>query len=94
MFGALLGGTPKITPYKVNITSCINAGSHHWIMSGNTDGPITIPAMPLMLMNSSANHPKEITIDKISFNGIQFEDNMDEMVEEGMKKLILPSPIR
>jgi hypothetical protein len=89
VFGGLLGGQPKLTSYKVNITECTNLGSNNaggnkWKISGAFEN-ITIPAMGFMA--SDPKHPKQIVIEKGSFTGLSFDDNWEQMMEEGMKKL-------
>ena len=91
MYGGLLGGQPKLTDYKVNITECkdlgVNSmGGHRWSISGNFEG-LVIPAMGIMLMDKTKNHPKEIKIDKGSFTNLSFDDNWEEMMQQGMKKM-------
>ena len=91
LFGGLLGGKPKLTDYKVNITECKdlgsnNMGGHRWSISGSFEG-LVIPAMEIMLMDKTKNHPKEITIDKGSFSNLSFDDNWEEMMQQGMKKI-------
>ena len=86
MYGALLGGQPKLSGYKVNITECKdlgsnNMGGHKWSISGDF-ADITIPALELMLMDKAKNHPKEIRIDKGSFSNLTFDDNWEEMMKK------------
>jgi hypothetical protein len=90
-FGGLLGGEEKIYDAKVTLTECKDlgdngAGGHKWSISGTVDN-LTIPAMGLMLMDKEKNHPKEVKIDKISFSGITFDDNAEEMLEKAMDQL-------
>lgn len=40
--------------------------------------------MGIMLMDETKKHPKEIKIDKISFTGLSFDDNWEEMMEKAM----------
>ena len=87
-FGGLLGGEEKIYNNQVNITECKdlgsnNMGGHKWSISGSVEN-ITIPAMGIMLMDETKKHPKEIKIDKISFTGLSFDDNWEEMMEKAM----------
>ena len=89
MYGGLLGGKPKLTDFKMKITECKdlgsnNMGGHRWSISGNFEG-LVIPAMGIMLMDKTKNHPKEIKIDGGSFTNLSFDDNWDEMMN-GMKK--------
>lgn len=90
VFGGILGGRPKMTNYKVNLTKCDdlgsnNAGGHKWLISGNMEGELTIPAMSIMKMDTS--HPDEVKVSNISFTNLTFDDNWEQMLEEGMKKL-------
>ncbi len=91
MYGGILGGKPKMTDYKVNITECRdlgsnNMGGHRWSISGYSEG-LVIPAMELMLMDKTKNHPKEIKLDKCSFTNLSFDDNWEDMMQQGMKKM-------
>ena len=91
MYGGLLGGKPKITEYKVTITECKdlgsnNLGGHKWSISGYWD-EISIKAMPIMLMDDTKKHPAEVKLGKGSFSNLAFDDNWDEMLEEGLKKM-------
>ncbi len=91
MYGGILGGKPKITNYTVTLTECKdlgsnNMGGHKWSISGYWD-EMTIQAMGMMLMDKSKNHPKEIKLGKGTFTNLTFDDNWDEMLEEGMKKM-------
>jgi hypothetical protein len=88
LYGGLMGGEEKLTGYKVNITECKdlgsnNLGGHKWSISGTFDD-LVIPAMGLMLMDKTKNHPKEIKVEKGSFFNLTFDDNWDEMMN-GMK---------
>lgn len=87
-FGGLLGGEEKIYDSKVNLTECKDLGDNHlgghkWSISGSAEN-VTIPAMGLMLMDKTKNHPKEIKIDKITFSDLRFDDNMEEMLQKAM----------
>ena len=89
VFGGLLGGEPKITSHKVNLTEVKdlgdnNLGGHKWSISG-TFGEMTVPAMELMLINK--NHPKETIIKGGSFTNLVFDDNMDEILEKAFDKM-------
>jgi len=91
MYGALLGGKPKLTDYKITITECKdlgsnNMGGHKWSISGSCE-EITIKAMGIMLMDKSKKHPEEVKLQKISFSNLTFDDNWEQMMEEGMKKM-------
>jgi hypothetical protein len=90
MFGSILGGKPKITTYNLTLTECKdlgsnNLGGHKWSISGYWD-EMTIPAMGMMLMDKSKNHPKEIKLGKGTFSNLTFDDNYDEMLEKAFKK--------
>lgn len=87
-YGGLLGGEEKIYDGKVTFTECKdlgsnNLGGHKWSISGSVEN-LTIPAMGLMLMDKTKNHPKEVKIDKITFAGLTFDDNWEEMMEKAM----------
>lgn len=87
-YGGLLGGQEKIYDGKVTLTECKdlgsnNMGGHKWSINGSVEN-LTIPAMGLMLMDKTKNHPKEVKIDKISFSGLTFDDNWEEMMEKAM----------
>ena len=91
VFGGLLGGKPKLTNYTVTLTECTdmgsnNMGGHKWKLSGTFDA-ITVAAMPIMLMDKTKNHPAEITLTGGSFSNLLFDDNWEQMMEEGMKKM-------
>lgn len=91
MYGGILGGKPKLTEYKVTLTECKdlgsnNTGGHKWSISGTCEG-VVIKAPGMMLMDKTKNHPEEIKLEKISFANLIFDDNWDEMFEQGMKKL-------
>ncbi len=91
VYGGLLGGEPKLTNYKVNITECKdlgsnNMGGHKWSLSGNFD-ELVIPAMGVMLLDKTKNHPKEVKIEKGSFTHLLFDDNWEEMMQGAKKKL-------
>lgn len=91
MYGGLLGGTPKLTNYKVTITECKdlganNMGGHKWSISGTCE-EVVIDAMKIMLMDKTKNHPEKVTLTKISFSNLSFDDNWEQMLEEGMKKV-------
>jgi len=91
MYGAMLGGKPKLTNYKVNITECKdlgtnNMGGHKWSISGTFD-ELTIPAAEIMLMDTKRNHPKEIKISQGSFSNLNFDDNWDEMMNAAADKM-------
>ncbi|MBI5857936.1 MAG: hypothetical protein HZB42_09870 [Sphingobacteriales bacterium] len=87
-YGGLLGGAEKIYDTKVTLTECKDmgengTGGHKWSISGTVES-LTIPAMGLMLMDESKKHPREIKLDKISFTGLGFDDNWEEMMEKAM----------
>jgi hypothetical protein len=90
MYGSILGGKPKITNYNVTLTECKdlgsnNLGGHKWSISGYWE-EMTIPAMGIMLIDKSKNHPKEIKLGKGTFTNLTFDDNWDEMLEKAFKK--------
>lgn len=90
-FGGLLGGEEKIYDSKVTLTECKDlgdngAGGHKWSISGTVEN-VTIPALGIMLLDKEKNHPKEIKIDKLSFTGLTFDDNAEEMLEKAMEML-------
>jgi hypothetical protein len=90
MYGSILGGKPKITNYNVTLTECKdlgsnNLGGHKWSISGSWD-EMTIPAMGIMLIDKTKNHPKEIKLGKGTFTNLTFDDNWDEMLEKAFKK--------
>lgn len=90
-FGGLMGGEEKIYDSKVNLTECKDlgdngTGGHRWSISGSVEN-VTIPAMGLMLLDKTKNHPKEIKVDKITFSNLTFDDNWEEMMEKAMQKL-------
>jgi hypothetical protein len=94
LYGGLLGGQPKLTEYKVNLTEVKdlgdnNAGGHKWSLSGNVEGDIKIGAMKMMLMDKTRNppHPESVTVKNIQFSNITFDDNAEEMIEKGLKML-------
>ncbi|HEY6062091.1 MAG TPA: hypothetical protein VIV35_00680, partial [Chitinophagaceae bacterium] len=89
LYGGIMGGEERITDYKVNITECKdlgsnNTGGHKWSISGTFDD-MTIPAMGIMLMDKTKNHPKEIKVEKGSFYNLTFDDNWEEMMEKAME---------
>ncbi len=90
VFGGLLGGTPKLTNYKVTLTQCEDLGSnnfggHKWKISGSVDGEVTIEAMGIMKIDK--NHPSEIKVNKISFSNLTFDDNWEEMMKQAIDKM-------
>ncbi len=90
-FGGMLGGEEKIYPYNVTITECKDLGDnglggHKWGISGYAEN-ITIPAMGIMLMDKEKKHPKEIKIDKITFNDLSFDDNAEEMLKKALEMM-------
>ena len=91
VYGGLMGGKPKLTDYKITITECKdlgsnNLGGHKWSLSGTFEN-IVIPAMALMLMDKTKNHPKEVKIDSGSFTNLTFDDNWEEMMKQAMEKM-------
>ena len=90
LFGGLMGGKPQLTPFKVTLTECTdlgsnNLGGHKWRIAGSFS-ELVIPAMGIMLMDKTKNHPKEIKIDGGSFSNLVFDDNWEQLLQEGMKK--------
>lgn len=90
-YGGLLGGEEKIYPTNVTLTECKDLGDngnggHKWSISGTVEN-LTIPAMGLMLMDKTKSHPKEIKIDKITFSGLSFDDNAEEMLQKAMEMM-------
>ena len=90
VYGGILGGKPKLTDYKVNLTECTdlgsnNLGGHKWKISGSIDQDITIDAMSIMKM--SAGHPDAVKVSQYRFSNLTFDDNWEQILEEGMKKL-------
>lgn len=91
MYGALMGGKPKLTEFKVTLTECRdlgsnNMGGHKWSISGFWEN-ISIKATPLMLMDKEKKHPVEVLLEKGSFYNLTFDDNWEELLEEGIKKM-------
>ena len=90
LFGGIMGGKPHLTPFKVNLTECTdlgsnNLGGHKWRIAGSFD-ELVIPAMGIMLMDKTKNHPKEIKIERGNFSNLVFDDNWEQLLQEGMKK--------
>jgi len=86
IYGEVSGGKAKLTNYKMNITECKDLGDngqggHKWSISGNF-GELTIPAMEVMLLSKTRNHPKEIKIDSGSFTNLSFDDNWEEIMKK------------
>jgi hypothetical protein len=91
VFGGLLGGEPKLTEYKVTLTDVKDLGSngmggHKWSISGHFEN-ITIPAMKIMLMDKTKNHPAEVKLDKGSFTNLSFDDNWEEMMKKATEQM-------
>jgi hypothetical protein len=91
VFGGLMGGEPKITEHKVTLTEVKNLGSNNiggnkWSISG-TFSDMTVQAMPIMLMDDTKKHPREVVIKGGSFSNITFDDNLDEVMEEALEKM-------
>ena len=91
IYGGIMGGEEKLTDYKVNITECKdlgsnNMGGHKWSISGTFDD-LTIPAMGIMLLDKTKNHPKEIKVEKGSFYNLTFDDNWEELMEKAMEQM-------
>jgi hypothetical protein len=90
VYGGILGGKPKMTPYKVNLTECTDlgsngAGGHKWKIAGSVDQEMTIDAMSLMKM--VPGHPDNAKVSKYQFSNITFDDNWEKLLEEGLKKM-------
>ena len=90
VFGGILGGKPKITDYKVNLTECTdlganNSGGHKWKLSGHIEGDVVINAMGMMKIDTT--HPASVTVSNIRFANLSYDDNWEELLKEGMKKL-------
>lgn len=90
-YGGLMGGEEKIYASTVTLTECKDlgdngAGGHKWSISGTVEN-LTIPALGLMLLDDTKKHPKEVKIDKISFTGLSFDDNAEEMLQKAMDQL-------
>ncbi len=90
MYGNVLGGN-KATDFTVTITECKDlgengTGGHKWSISG-TWQDMTIKATPIMLLDKTQNHPAEVKISNGTFSNLQFDDNWDKMLEEGLKKM-------
>lgn len=94
MFGGLMGGEEKIYDAKVTLTEAKDlgdngTGGHKWSISGSVEN-LTIPAMKLMLMDKSKNHPAEVKIDKVTFSGLVFDDNAEEMLKKALEMIKKP----
>lgn len=90
-FGGLLGGQEKLYSNNVTLTEVKDlgengAGGHRWSITGTIEN-LTIPAMGIMLFDKEKNHPKEIKLDKISFSGLSFDDNTEEMLQKAMDEM-------
>lgn len=90
VYGGILGGKPKMTDYKVNLTECTDlgdngVGGHKWKISGSVDQDMVIDAMSLMKLNKS--HPDNAKVSKYQFSNMTFDDNWEKLMEEGLKKL-------
>jgi hypothetical protein len=99
VYGGLLGGQPRLTDYKVNLTEVKDlgengTGGHKWSLSGNVTGDIKIGAMKMMLMDKTRKppHPESITISNIQFSNITFDDNYEELMEKAVKGLKKKAP--
>jgi hypothetical protein len=91
VYGGLMGGQPKLTDYKVTLTDVKDLGDngiggHKWSISGSFD-PLTIAAMPIMLMDKSRNHPAEIKIGGGSFSNLTFDDNWEEVMKKATDQM-------
>ena len=90
VYGGILGGEPKMTSYKVNLTQCEDMGEngmggHKWRISGNVEGDVTIGTMGIMKM--SKEHPESIKLSNVSFANLSFDDNWEDMMEKGMEQM-------
>jgi hypothetical protein len=91
IYGEEPGAKPKLTNFKINITECKdmgdnNDGGHKWSISGTFD-ELVIPAMPIMLVSKSRNHPVEIKIQRGTFTNVTFDDNWEQKVQQEMDKM-------
>ena len=91
VYGGIMGGEEKISGKNVTITECRdlgsnNLGGHRWSISGSFDD-LTIPAMGVMLMDKTRNHPAEVKLEKGSFFNLTFDDNWEEMMEKAMDQM-------
>ena len=91
VFGGLLGGEPKLTEWKVNLSEVKNLGSNNlggnrWSLSGTFEA-MTVPAMAIMLIDKEKNHPKEVQIHGGSFTNISFDDNWEELMNKAFDKM-------
>ncbi len=91
VYGGLMGGAPRITRYKVNITECKDLGSNgqggkRWSISGTFED-IEIKALPLMLVDESRKHPQAIGVKNGRFYNLTFDDNWDEIMKKGMDEM-------
>lgn len=85
VYGGILGGEEKITPYKLTLTECTdlgsnNIGGHKWKISGSVDQDMTIDAMPIMKL--SPGHPDAVKLSKYQFTNLTFDDNMEQILEK------------
>lgn len=90
VYGGLMGGTPKITEYKVTLTEVKDLGDnqlggHRWSLSGVFED-MTVPANSLMLIDQSRNHPKEASIRGGRFSNITFDDNWEDILKKAFDK--------
>lgn len=90
VYGGILGGDPKLTKYKINLTECTDLGDngiggHKWKLAGSVDEEMLIDAMSIMKLNPA--HPDNVKVNKYQFSNLNFDDNMEKLMEEGMKKL-------
>ena len=90
VFGGLLGGEPKLTEWKVNLTEVKDLGSNNlggnrWSLSGTFEA-MTVPAMEIMLIDKERKHPKEVQIQGGSFTNISFDDNWEELMNKAFDK--------
>ena len=90
VYGGILGGEPKMTNYKVNLTECTNMGSNNaggnrWKISGSVDGDILIDALSIMKL--SPRHHDSVKVSHFRFINISFDDNWEQLMEEATKML-------
>ncbi len=91
VYGPLMGGEPKMTAYTVTLTQCEDMGSngmggHKWKISGAVDQPeMSIDAPALIKLDKT--RPGSITLSKLSFANLTFDDNWTQIMEEGVKKM-------
>ncbi len=90
VYGGIMGGEPTLTEYKVNLTECTdlgsnNLGGHKWKISGSIEQELKIDALPIMKM--SPGHPDAVKVSKYQFSNLTFDDNWEQILEQGLKNL-------